>query len=119
MYFVHDISSMRYVALWQREEGFYIISQLNEVRLYRICEANISHERERVYRQNICCIYYERERQEKDRPDGGGLFILFGSHDDINVVVVHGYADGRFAFGENSLLFSYGRGYFVGLKKII
>ena len=44
---------MRYVALRQREKGIYIISQRNEVELYRICEANISYERERVYRKNI------------------------------------------------------------------
>ena len=51
MYFVRDISSMRYVALRQRDKGIYIISQPNEMRLYRICEANISNEHERVYRQ--------------------------------------------------------------------
>ena len=33
--------------------GIYIISQWNEMRLYRICKANISHERERVYRLNV------------------------------------------------------------------
>ena len=65
MYFVHDISSMRYVASRQREKGIYIISQSNEVRLYRIYKVNISHERERVYRQNICCIYYVRESHKE------------------------------------------------------
>ena len=37
-------------CLRQREKGIYIISQPNEMRLYRIYKVNISHERERVYR---------------------------------------------------------------------
>ena len=32
-------------------KGIYIISQPSETRLYRICKANISHERKRVYRE--------------------------------------------------------------------
>lgn len=41
---------MRYVPSG-RDQGIYVISQPNGMRLYRICGTNISHERERVYRR--------------------------------------------------------------------
>ena len=65
IYLWYDILLCNAICPFGTRKGIYIISQSNEVRLYRICKANISHEHERVYRLKIYCIYYVAERRKK------------------------------------------------------